>query len=56
MFLDDNRLYATHLYGNGMPLDNNSFEYLDISELKPVAMQVNCNVAGQSSQAGGETA
>ena len=38
-FLEDNRIYATHLHGNGMPLDNNAFELLDITELEaPVCM------------------
>lgn len=39
-FLEDNRVYTTHLYGNGMPLDNNAFEYIDISGLKPPVIQV----------------
>lgn len=33
-FLEDNRVYTSHLYGNGRPLDNNAFEYLDISDLE----------------------
>ena len=33
-FLEDNRVYTAHLYGNGMPLDNNAFIYLDITGLK----------------------
>jgi HK97 family phage major capsid protein len=36
-FLDDNRVYTTHLYGNGTPLDNNAFEYLDISGLEALS-------------------
>lgn len=39
-FLEDNRVYTSHLYGNGMPLDNAAFEYLDISGLKAPVMQV----------------
>ncbi len=39
-FLEDNRVYTTHLYGNGMPLDNGAFVYLDISGLKAPAMKV----------------
>lgn len=39
-FLEDNRVYTSHLYGNGMPLDNAAFEYLDISGLKPPVMKV----------------
>ena len=34
-FLDDERVYLIKLYGTGRPLDNNSFLYLDIGELKP---------------------
>ena len=37
-FLEDNRVYTTHLYGNGRPLDNNAFELLDISALEAPAM------------------
>lgn len=33
-FLEDNRVYTTHLYGNGMPLDNGAFELLDISGME----------------------
>ena len=33
-FLDDNRVYTTHFYGNGRPLDNNAFVVLDISGLE----------------------
>lgn len=33
-FLEDNRVYTTHLYGNGRPLDNVSFVLLDISNLE----------------------
>ena len=32
-FLDDNRVYTSHFYGNGRPVDNNAFVVLDISEL-----------------------
>ncbi len=32
-FLEDNRVFTSHLYGNGRPLDNNAFEVLDISGL-----------------------
>lgn len=34
-FLEDDRIYLTKLYGNGLPKDNNSFQYLDISSLTP---------------------
>lgn len=33
-FLEDERVYATKLYGNGTPKDNNAFVLLDISNLK----------------------
>lgn len=35
-FLEDERTYLVKLYGHGEPLDNNAFEVLDISGLKPV--------------------
>lgn len=39
-FLDDNRVYTTHFYGNGRPLDNNAFKYLDISALEAPVFKV----------------
>lgn len=39
-FLERERIYAGHLYGNGRPKDNNSFLVLDISELQPAAYRV----------------
>lgn len=39
-FLQRERVYAGHLYGNGKPKDNNSFIVLDISELQPAAYAV----------------
>ena len=39
-FLDDERVYLTKLYGNGMPKCNNSFKVLDISELEPLTIEV----------------
>lgn len=33
-FLEDQRVYLIKAYANGMPLDNNAFLYLDISNLK----------------------
>lgn len=39
-FLDDERTYLVKLYGHGQPLDNNAFEVLDISELKPATYKV----------------
>lgn len=32
-FLDDERTYLIKLYGNGRPLDNNAFQFIDISKL-----------------------
>ena len=34
-FLEDERVYLTKLYGNGRPLDGNSFKRVNISGLKP---------------------
>lgn len=39
-FLEDNRVYLIKLYANGMPLDNNAFVLLDISELKQMIIKV----------------
>lgn len=39
-WLDDERVYKIKLYANGMPMDNNAFQYLDISGLKPAAFRV----------------
>lgn len=39
-FLDDNRVYLAKMYGNGMPLDDNAFLYLDISELEETRFAV----------------
>ena len=39
-FLEDNRVYTTKMYGMGRPKDNNSFQYLDISKLKPQSLKV----------------
>lgn len=39
-FLDDNRVYAAKLYGNGRPKDNTSFIVLDISKLKVTVPRV----------------
>lgn len=35
-FLEDNRVYLIKLYANGMPLDNNAFIELDITDLQPL--------------------
>ena len=39
-FLEDERVYIVKAYANGMPKDNNSFLYLDISGLKPASYKV----------------
>lgn len=39
-FLEDNRVYITKMYGMGRPKDNNAFQYLDITKLKPLPMKV----------------
>ena len=39
-FLEDNRIYTMRLYGNGRPVDNTSFAYLDISGIQPPALPV----------------
>lgn len=39
-FLDDVRTYTTRMYGNGRPIDNRSFAYLDISEIATPALPV----------------
>ncbi len=39
-FLDDERVYLTKLYGTGRPLDNGSFIYLNIKDVKPIVPPV----------------
>lgn len=39
-FLEDNRIYTTRVYGNGQPIDNTSFVYLDISDIEAPALPV----------------
>ena len=39
-FLEDKRVYKTKMYANGKPKDNNSFVLVDVSTLKPLAIQV----------------
>lgn len=39
-FVEDNRVYKIKLYANGMPMDNNAFQYLDITNLKPHTVKV----------------
>lgn len=44
-FLEQNRTYAIHMLGNGLPKDNTSFVVLDISELAPFVPQVDTDVS-----------
>ena len=39
-FLEDERVYLIKAYGNGMPKDNNAFQKLNISGLKPATYRV----------------
>lgn len=39
-FLEDNRVYITKMYGMGRPKDNNAFQYLDLTSLKPMPLKV----------------
>lgn len=39
-FLEDERVYITKTYANGMPADNNAFLLLDISDLQPAHYRV----------------
>lgn len=48
-FLEDERVYIVKAYATGMPKDNNSFLYLDISGIQPAILSV--NVAGQADTA-----
>lgn len=43
-FLDDERVYITKLYANGEAVDNNSFEYLDISGIPSANLTENAGV------------
>lgn len=38
-FIEDERVYIGKLYGNGFPVDNNSFLNVDISEIEAVALK-----------------
>lgn len=57
-FVEDLRTYKIKLYGNGKPLDINSFLYLDISKLEPVvpafATTTNATVSGTVTTESGE--
>lgn len=39
-FIEDERLYLIKLYANGMPMDNNAFLFLDITDLEPAVWKV----------------
>lgn len=39
-FLEDQRMYKVKLYGNGRPMDENAFVYLDITGLVPYVQEV----------------
>ena len=39
-FLEDNRVYITKMYGMGRPKDNNAFQYMDLTALKPLPLKV----------------
>lgn len=39
-WLEELRVYKIKLYANGMPMDNNAFQYLDITNLEPAAITV----------------
>lgn len=39
-FLEDERVYLIKAYANGMPMDNNAFQTLDISGLQPLTLRV----------------
>ncbi len=39
-FLEDERVYIIKTYANGMPMDNNAFLFLDISDLEPAVLPV----------------
>lgn len=39
-FVEDERVYLIKLYANGFPMDNNAFQFLDISGLRPAAYKV----------------
>lgn len=39
-YVEDERVYLVKAYANGMPKDNNAFQVLDVSNLKPVMHRV----------------
>lgn len=52
-FLEDLRAYKSKLYGNGRPLDMTSFEYLDITDVKPVIPAVVIDGVVKTQEQGG---
>lgn len=51
-WLEELRYYKVKLYGNGRPIDNTSFELLDISDLEPYAKAV--KIVGGAAEASEE--
>lgn len=51
-FIEDNRVYLIKLYANGFPMDNNAFQRLDISELKPKIYKVQLTEAAAAAVEG----
>nr|DAS80772.1 MAG TPA: major capsid protein [Caudoviricetes sp.] len=49
-FLEDDRVYLIKVYATGMPLDNNAFLHLDISDLAPTLLRVE-TVSGKTPSA-----
>lgn len=50
-FLEDIRAYLIKGYGNGFPMDNNAFLFLDISDLQPMVYRVQTSEPTPSSDA-----
>lgn len=48
-FLEDNRVYIVKVYANGCPKDNNAFQSLDISDLKPTSLPVEVKTKAEPS-------
>jgi hypothetical protein len=48
-FLEDERVYIIKAYANGMPMDDNAFVLLDITDLKPATWKVEMVEGGEPS-------
>ena len=48
-FLEDQRTYLIRAYGNGRPVDNTAFKYLNIANVAPVVPTVNAHVTNTTS-------